>query len=180
MSISVTFSSTSGGLAISEPLSHGSKGAGNSTTAQTIFLRHDGNNPITNCKLYIKQKSGSYTGARTAAQDLALLLAWGDVSTEVGFGGLQFNFDAAGSFPAGSWGTYSDKDPSNGYTARTGVADSAANGLLIPTAAGVSSPGVVVIGTTPGVSFQVRLKIPSGAGLGIVQFDLGLSFDYVS
>lgn len=181
MSISITFSSANGGSAISEPLDHGDAASGSNTTAQTIYVRHDGNNPITKCKLFLAEKSGAYSGSATAAADKTELIGWGDNLTSGTFGGIQFNFDAAGSFPSSAWGTVTSKSPTNGSTVRTGVGDSQADGVLITSASGASSDGVIDNGSSPNVRFQMRAKVPSsGAGTGIRQFDIGLAFSYTS
>jgi hypothetical protein len=181
MSISITFSSTNGGAAISDPLDHGSSSTGDNTTPETMYIEHDGNNPITNCRLYVDAKSGAYGGSRTAAEDKADLLTWGDSVLETTFGGVQFNFDAQGAFPVSAWGSYGDKSPTNGNTIRSGVGDNAVNGIVLPVATGAPSAGVIPSGASPNVRFQTRIKIPSsGAGVNVMEFGLKLAFSYVS
>ena len=178
MSVSITFKDTNQVEITS--IVHGSISEGQEGTVQTVFITHNGENPITGCKVFITGKA-AYTGSATADADKAELLAWGDASTVATFGGVQFNFDAVGSFPSSAWGTVTDKSPTNGVTVRTGVGDSADNGIIIPTATGASSIGEVANGTSPNVRFQIRIKIPSsGTSSGTKEFDIGLQFIYIS
>jgi hypothetical protein len=180
MPVAITWSSTQGGSALSEPLSHGSIAAGNTLPAQQVYLRHDGVNQITNCKFYVSQYSGAYTGGATAAADIAEALAWGDGITLASFGGFQVNMDKAGGFPSGSWPTFSSKQPSNGSAFFTGAGDSADNAILLSSAMGLTSAGLLQTGT-PDVAFQCRVHIPSDEGItGIRQFDQKLRYTYTS
>lgn len=181
MSVNVTWSLTSGGNAIAEPLDHGSGAAGSSLAAQTIFLSHDAVNPITGCVFYIEEKSGTYAGSFTPATDLAELLAWGDDTTEDGFGGIQLNLDADGSFPSESWPIYSSKERNSSQTFRTGVGDSPANGIPLPTTMGLDTAGTIPAGNTPGASFAIRVQIPTDEGTtGVREFDQKLRFTFTS
>jgi hypothetical protein len=181
MSITVTFSTTNGGSEISGSLDHGDQVAGDNTTAQTIYIEHDGNNSLNNFRIYIDEKSGTYSGSKTAAQDKAEILGWGDNTAEGTFGGVQFNFDAVGGFPSSAWGTYDDKSPTNGNTARTGIGDSAANGMILPITTNISSIGEIPVGSAQNIRFKMRIKIPSsGAATGVRQFDLKCAFSYTS
>jgi hypothetical protein len=161
--------------------SQGSGGSGTTLTPTRLFIRHNGLNSITNCKLYIGEKSGSYTGAATAAADKAELLGWGDKNTSNSFGGIQLNFDQVNNFPAGEWGTFDSKDKTYGRTIRTAMGDKKENGIIIPTQAGCPFAGVIPAGNTPGVSFQLRVKIPTDEGTtGKREFDLKLRYTYTS
>jgi len=181
MAITVTWSSTDGGSAISEPLNHGSAAAGNILTAQTIFLAHNGTSPITGCVFYIEEKSGTYGGAATPSADLAELLGWGDDSTANGYGGYQLNMDANGSFPALSFPVFNNKQRNQSVTFLTGVGDSPANGVPLPTTMGLTNAQEIPIGTSPGISFQCRIQIPTDEGVaGIRQFDQKLRFTFTS
>jgi hypothetical protein len=180
MPVAITWSATQGGGALSEPRNHGSAAAGNTLAAQQIYLWHDGDNQITNCRFYISQYSGSYTGGASAAADFTELLAWGDGATLAAFGGFQVNMDKVGAFPSGAWPTFSSKQPSNGSAFYTGVGNLVDNAILLPTAMGLTSPGVLQTGT-PDVAFQCRVHIPSAEGtLGIRQFDQKLRYTYTS
>ncbi len=182
MTVSLTWATTNGGAAISSTVDHGSQSVGNNTTAVTLFLSHDGENPIRNCKLYIAEKSGTYSGSASATYDRNEMIEWGDNATEAGFGGVQINMDAENSFPAAAWGIYTQKDANGkGYTFRTEVGDEKANGVTLLSYTGASSDGVIDAGDSPDVSFQCRIKIPTNeAAVGTRQFDLKLVFTYTS
>ena len=180
MPVSITWSEINGGVGISS-LSHGNGSAGSTLTAKTVYLRHSGTSQISNVRIYAAQKTGTYTGAATAAADFQEILGWGDSAIANGFGGLQFNFDAVGAFPGGSWPSVSSKSPSNGENVRTGVGDSSTNGIFLPTATGCSSVGVIPAGGTPNVRFQMRFKIPTNEGsLGARQLDLRIRYTFTS
>jgi hypothetical protein len=190
MSITVEFSEERGGSAVTD-LDHGSKESGNVTSVKTLYIRHDGNNDITNFRLYVDDKSGVYTGSRTAAIDKAELLEWGDSNIESRFGGVQFNFMARYGFEDSDWGIYSNKSPTRdsetaGVTVRTGVGDSVVNAVLVSTGTGASEAGVIPSYDAdsedpPNIRFQMRLKIPqSGAHVGTKQFDVKGVFSYTS
>jgi len=181
MSVNVIYSITNGGTALSSTLDHGSSPNGDTTTAQVIYLRHDGVNEITAAALYIQQLTSTYSGSATAAADISEILSWGDASTSAGFGGVQFNLNATGSFPAAAWPTYDDKDPTGGSTCRTGVGDSSGNAITVPTTTGATAAGTIQTGSTPNVRFQMRAEVPSAEDtVGIRQFDLALSYTYTS
>jgi len=58
VSVSVIYSLTNGGVEISSALDHGDMSNGDISSAQTIYLRHDGANPITSAGIFIRQYSG--------------------------------------------------------------------------------------------------------------------------
>lgn len=178
--VNITWSTTNGGSGISN-LSHGNGAAGANLTAQTVYIRHSGSNPITNAKLYLAQKSGTYSGAATASADYTEILGWGDGNLSTNYGGLQFNFNATGSFPGASWPVYNAKNPTNGASVRTGVGDSIANAIALPSATGATNVGEIPAGSSPNVRFQMRFRIPNNEGtLGARQVDLRLRYTYTS
>lgn len=173
MSVTLTWSATNGGTAITD-LDHGSGAAGAALTEQTIYLRHDGSSPISQCRFYL---AGS---GLNAAADLSELLFWGDQNDSINFGGFQLNMDNNGGFPS-TWPTYSSKSGTNYNVFRTSVGDSITNGILLPQAMGLSgSAGTIQTGTASGVAFQCRLQIPTTASVGSRQFDQRLRFSYTS
>lgn len=185
MAVSITWSNTAGGGGITG-VSHGSSSNGSNTTAQQVFIRHDGSNPITGCAFYFAQKSGSYSGNDTAAGDFAELLAWGDGATANAFGGVQINMNAEGSFDGGStWGmSESQKTSVDGYkfTLRTGTADNTSNAVTLSEkmSASMSTNGTIPNGVTD-ASFQIRIKIPTDEDTaGTRQFDQVLKYTYTS
>ena len=179
--VNIIWSLTNGGATLSSAIDHGSSPNGDNTTAQAIYIRHDGSNEITAAKLYAQQNTGSYEGSATAAADIAEVLSWGDASTESTFGGILLNMNATGAFPDASWPTYDNKTPTSGATCRTGVGDSGSNGILIPVTTGASGAGVIQTGNTPNVRFQARIQVPADEDtVGIRQFDFALSYTYTS
>jgi hypothetical protein len=181
MAVNLIWSLTNGGAAISDPLDHGSGNAGDTLSSQTIFLEHDGDNQLTGCGFYLSEKSDPYTGGFSAAADLTEIIGWGDETTADDFGGFQINMDAAGGFPGGSWPTYSSKQPTNGSAFYTGIGDSADNKILLATAMGISSPGVIPAGTSPDISFQARFVLPTNEGTtGFREVNQAMRFTFTS
>lgn len=151
MSVNITWSSTNGGAAITEPLDHGSAAAGNILSDQEIFIRHDATNPITNCRFYLTS---------TVPADLAEILSWGDASIADDFGGIQINMDAITSYP--TWSTVGTKSGTHYNVFRTGVGDSADNGILLTANSGLTgSAGTLQAGSSPNVRFKLRVQIPT-------------------
>lgn len=185
MAVSITWSSIAGGSGLSS-LSHGSSANGENTTAQQLYLRHDGLNAITGCKFYFSQKSGSYTGGASAADDYAELLEWGAAADAGDFGGIQINMDAINSFSGGaSWGmSESQKSSLDGYkfTVRTGTADTSGNGVTLSKnmSSSMTSDGEIPAGVNDS-TFQIRFKVPTNeATTGTRQVDQVLVFSYTS
>jgi hypothetical protein len=179
-----------GGSAVTPLLDHGQDANGQILDlGSAIFLEHDGANPITACKFYLAAKSGVYGGDSSAANDYNEMIAWGDSLAAGGpaetaeFGGFQINMNKTGGFPSGSWPTHAAKTPTSGSAFYTGVGDTVANGISLVTAmgAGVTSTGVIAIGTSPDASFRARIQIPTDEGTpGVRQFDQKLRFTYTS
>lgn len=185
MPVSITWSATNNGTAITS-VNHGNAANGTNTTAQQVFIRHDGANPITGCAFYFGQKTGSYTGSFNAAADFAEIKAWGDGGTANAFGGVQVNMDAEGGFSGGAtWGmSESQKTSSDGYkfTMRTGVADASGNAVTLSEkmSASMSVDGTIPNGVTS-ATFQIRIKIPTDEDTaGVRQFDQVLKYTYTS
>jgi len=182
VTVSIIWSETDDGSAISDPLDHGQKAAGQTTVEKTIWVRHDGDYSITNCKFWVGEYSASYSGGASAASDLAELIAWADDTDTDDFGGLMIHMDAAGSF-ASSWPAVGSKDPVNTGLFRTGVGDSAANGIVLATemSSAMSTDGTIPINASPNPSFKARIQVPTNEGtVGIRQFDMKLRFTYSS
>lgn len=183
MAVNIIWSLTNGGEPLTSVVDHGNSSNGASTADTTIFLRHDGDNEITDAALYVRQYSGTYSGSFTPSADISEMLSWADAVTESGFGGFLVNFNALGSFATG-WPLYNDKSPAaGGFVHRTGIGDSEGNAVTIPTVAGagVSSAGVIATGLTPDVSFAVRGQVPSDEDtIGVRQWDQVLRFSYTS
>jgi len=177
----IIWSLTNGGAAITDTTDDGSSANGETTTAYEVFLRHDGDNPITSCKIYMEQYTGVYSGGATAAADFNEIRGWGDGVTAAAFGGVQFNMNATGSYPSASWTTYLTKITTGGSVVRTGVGDSAANGITISSLSGATSDGTVQAGTAPNVRFKMRVEVPANETVvGVRMYGLNLSFSYTS
>lgn len=79
MAVNITFSSTEGGEAITPLLNLGSGGyLGDQPGSQEFYVRHDGTQPIINCRLFIAPFSGTYTGVYNAQSDYDKIIAGGD------------------------------------------------------------------------------------------------------
>jgi len=166
-------------------LNHGDVGAGNNSLVRTVFIEHDGENQITNCRLWIDVKSGTYGGDATPAADLAEILEWGDAAVADDFGGLAVNMDAAGSFPGGKWPTASVKYSDDYSAFYTGRGDTPDNGLLLHvnmnSTPAMPGNGVIPADCTTWPSFACRLRVPSNEGTtGVRQFEQKLRFTYTS
>ncbi len=184
MSISVTFSFSNGGLSIPEPIDHGDIANGSTTIPQTIYVSHNGSNPITSAGIYCSSvESGEYAGDSTALSDFEEILEWGNAGATDDFGGVQFNFNATGGFPDSSWPTFSNKTTadSRGYTVRNGIGDSSSNSILFPSSSGASSLGTLAAGASPNIRFQARIVVPQNEDqLGIRQFKMSLAYNFTS
>lgn len=181
MPVSITWSSTNGGSAVSQPIDHGNDNAGNTMAAQEFFIEHDGDNPITDCGFYIAIKTGTYGGDFSALADLEEMLAWGDSEETNGYGGFQINMDATGSY-VGLWPTVGDKSGSTYNTFRTNIGDSAENKILLATQMGLSGGvGTIQAGTGPNVRFKCRVRVPNDTTeVGTRQFEQRLRYTYTS
>lgn len=179
--VAITWSLTNGGTGLTDTQDHGNTSNGLTTTAIEFFVRHDGSNSITGCKLYIREYSGTYTGDATAAADIAEILSWGDASTSSTFGGFQINMDAVGGYPSASWPTYISKTPTNGYVCKTGTADSEGNAVTITTATGATASGTIQAGASPNVRFKCRIQVPTAEDtIGLRLFESVLVYTYTS
>lgn len=184
MAVSLIFSSTNGGTNFSSPADHGNVANGSITTPLTIYIRHNGANPITSVGLFCDSvDTGTYTGDATAANDKSELLGWGNAGASGDFGGVEVNLNASASFPGSSWPTFANKSSVDGfgYTIRNGIGDSSSNTILLPTATGATSLGTIQTGASPNVRFQMRIVVPQNENtLGIRQFKTSFSFNYTS
>lgn len=184
--VQVTYSTTNGGSAISSDIDGGNAANGAELTAQTIYVRHDGDNSITSCKFFLAAINERYLGAATADGDLAELLGWGDGTTAAAFGGFFLNLNASGGFPSASWPTLADKSVESGLktvgdVCRTGVGDSASNGISLITNMGCTADETIQTGASPNVRFQCKVSIPSAEDtVGIRHVKLVLSYSYTS
>jgi hypothetical protein len=181
MTVSIIWSLTQGGSSLADTtVSLGNVSNGQATTDEEIFVRHDGNNSITDVKMYIRAFSGTYSGAASAALDLAEILGWGDQTSADDFGGFMIHMNATGSYPSGEWPDVSTKTTAEGYTCRTGVADSVGNAVTLSAATGAASAGTIASGAT-NQRFKVRWQVPTNEDtLGIRQWEQILVYNYTS
>jgi len=178
MTVNITWALAANGADIND-LNAGNVSAGSETVEQTLFVRHDGDSQINNCRIYISPKATGYTGATTSQDDYLEILGWGDALVAADFGGLQFNFDSNGGFPASAYGTVTTKDPTNGKTVRTGVGNTVLNGIQLPSATGISVNGIIK--ATEESSFRLKFKVPTSEGVtGNRQVDLKLRYTFTS
>lgn len=181
MAVNITWSLTNGGDAISSTIDHGDKANGESSTTQQLFIRHDGLSNITEAGIYVRAFTGTYAGSFSAAADIAEVIGWGDETTEADFGGALLSFDGT------TWATYNSKVTTNpaspGLAAvhQTGIGDSSANAILIPTATGATALGEIQTGSNPNVKFSFKIQIPSNEDtVGIRMFEQVLNYTYTS
>jgi hypothetical protein len=179
--VSLIFSSTNGGASITSPLDHGDSVNGATTTAQEIFLRHDGANNITSVGLYLKAYSGTYTGSATAAGDFAEIIGWADQNTATTFGGVHINWLATSSYPTSAWPVYTSKTPTGGIAFRSGTGDSAGTLITLPITTGAVLAGVIQPGSSPNVRFDMKVQVPDAEDtVGTRLFDLAVQYTYTS
>lgn len=181
MTVGILFSTTNGGTALTDDQDMGSGSNGDTITAQTIYLRHDGANNITNVRFYLRAYASSYTGGATAIDDFAEIIGWGDATTSSAFGGVQFNMDAGNSFPAAQWPTLASKSTTYGLVCRTGYGDSSANAITLSSNTGCTSDGTVQAGSSPNVRWQHRVVVPSDEDTtGVRLTEMVFLYDYTS
>ena len=181
MSVLLYFSSTNGGTAITNDVSHGTGGNGTTLTAQTIYIRHSGTNSITNVKMYIAPYGGTYSGDKTAIDDHAEIIGWGNNVDYLLYGGFEINMNALDSFPYANWPHYYSKNPSYGVVCSTGLGDTQANAITLSSKSGAIADGTIQAGSSPNVRFKCRITIPAtGVVVGKRQFTQYVICDYTS
>jgi len=181
MSVTLTWSSTIGGAALTDPLDHGSKNNGEATEAQEVFLHHNGGSSITGVKLFIRQYSGTYGGSVSAAADFTEILEWGDATDQDEFGGVQINMDSVNEYPDAQWPNVSSKTPSRGFVCLTGTADNETNAVLLSKYTHNSNGTDGVLPASTSARFKMRVQVPTDEDtIGIRQFDLVALYTYTS
>jgi hypothetical protein len=182
MSVNITWEidSVEGTLVTHSPTSNGS-----SSTQKVITVKHDGNNQITSCRLWLTAVSSGYSGSASPATDLTEFIGWADQNSLNGFGGLQVNMDAAGSFPVDKWPSWTQKfgdDFSSFYTGRGNLAE---NGVLLHPNMNSNPPmpanGTIPADCTTWPTFQTRIHVPQDENnAGTRQVEQRLRFTYTS
>jgi hypothetical protein len=181
--VSIVWSITNGGVALSSVLDAGSKANGETTDSTELFLRHNGSNVITAVGLYVREYTGTYSGGATSSADIAELISWGDASTANGFGGLLVNMDAVNSYATAQWPVLATKDTTYGFVCRTGVGDSEGNAVTLSknSYSATGTDGEVPVGSSPNVRFAVRIAVPNDEDtLGIRQVDFMATYSFTS
>lgn len=168
-------------------IDHGQGENGNILTAKEIEISHSGTYQITNCKFYLAEYSGDYSGGGASpAEDYAELLAWGAETTEDAWGGFCVNMDAVNSFPSGDWPVYNNHlDTINGEYAvfKTGQGASVDNAITLSKkmSSAMSVDGVIPASASPWPKFRARIVIPTDEDTaGVRKFDQKLRFSYTS
>lgn len=180
MSITVTWSASSGGSQLTVPRNQGNLRASLIGTPEEVYLWHNATNDLTNAKFYLTRVADAdYAGSFSPQEDLAEVLEWGAATSEEDFGGMLLNMNAVGGYP--TWSTFSTKSGTGYNVFRTGTGDSASNGIDLYTGMGLSATGVLPAGSTPDVRFSFRMQTPeSESVIGIRHVNIALSFDYTS
>lgn len=169
MVVDITFSRVSSGQEIADVLkgsdtgiNHGNVANGKETQPEDIYIRHDGNNEITDCKFYFQEFTGIYDGEQTASLDFSELVAWGDADASKGF---LIDVDHDGVYD---------------YNLRTGQMDSVANAVALDdSSAGGTNPDD--IGVSGEGHIKLKIAIPSNEDVsGVRQLDFLMFFSYTS
>jgi len=180
MAVSIIWSNTNGGSAIGDFVDHGDIDNGSIGDSQEIFVRHDGENPITGVAFYIREYSGTYNGDATAGADFAEMIAWGDENTSNSFGGIMIHWGAASGYVS-AWPVYNNKEPAESFTHRTGKGDSFENAVALPTTTGALAAGEIADGSNPNVRFRIRVGVPNNEDkVGVRLFDHVMTYTYTS
>ncbi len=192
MALNIKWQSSNGGSEYADPLNHGTNLAqGDTTGERTIFLSHDGINEITNVGIYLQAFTGDGSanayvdagGDHTRDEDLAEIIGWGDAGSAPDWGGVMINQNATGGFPDASWSVFANKSTVDTYgeNFRTGVGDTISAPIEILAVTGATSDGTIQPGSSPDVSFQMRILVPSTASIsGLHLFDTVIVYDFTS
>lgn len=165
MVVSITWSASQSGSAISSPLNWGNINVGANSTGD-IFISHNGTEKIYDCSFYIAAYSGSYVGGADPATDLAELQAWGDAGD-----GFAINQDLTGGFGTGTWVTH------------TTSAGTVSVPIMLDKDSQISGPGSADGEIAVSVKHHVKLRItvPSSEDTaGTRMFDQVFKFTYTS
>ena len=174
MVVSITWSRTSGGTALSEPISHGNISNGGVGSDVDLYIRHNATAaPITNAGFFIQPYSGTgYTGVGTQS-DYIEIMGWGSTATSTNDSGFYLNQNHGGSFPEDD---YTVHKPGQGDSAtKISLSTSAING----TGTGTYQNGEIPLGGEAHI--KVRLAVPSDEDTaGVRFFDQVLAYTFTS
>lgn len=169
MAVSVTFSRVSGGQAIADILegsnsgiNHGNVANGSETHPEDIYITHDGNNEITDCKFYCNEFSGTYDGGQTPALDFDEIVFWGDTNSSKGFL-IDVNHDDIYE-----------------YNLKTGQMNEEASAVsLDDLSAGGSNPDDIGVGGEAHIKLKIAVPY-SESSPGVRQLDFFMKYSYTS
>jgi hypothetical protein len=183
MSVNLIWSFTAGGNAIDSYVDHGDVNNGSNSAGREIYVRHDGENEISNVGFFVREFTGTYNGDATSNADIVELLGWGDANTAASFGGIMVSWDSVAGYVA-DWPAYDDKDPGSAIVHRTGTGDSEQNAVSLPAGSivgGAADAGKIDSGDNPGVRFKMRVYVPTDEDtVGIRLFDHVCKYNYTS
>lgn len=198
MAITVTFSLTDGGPAISQPLDFGNHGQGvdygatfplhGVPTVYQVFVRHNGILSISDCRLYLAPYSGAFTGINTPEDNYQELIT--DLARYSSFSPLADGVGGGAGIVSGFSG---DFDPLDGVQLNVDSENDFPDASYTPITSlyGSSLTTAVDLGTIPpgvatGISFKVLFFAPSygtsfnstvfTAVTGVRQWDLKMAF----
>jgi len=174
MVVSITWSGTSGGDAITEPISHGNIGNGSAAADLDLYIRHDATaGPITDAGFFMQPYSGTgYTGVGTQT-DYIEIMGWGSTSTSTNDGGFYLNQDAVGTHPEAGFIVH---EPGTGDSSNKLDLSTAA---ITGTGTGTYQDGEIPLGGEAHV--KVRLAVPAYEDTaGIRFFDHILAYTFTS
>ncbi len=189
MAVDLTLTKTIAGSAISDTLTGGSTGLnfGISSrgdpvpTQQTLFIKHNGINEITNLALHVQAYTGVYAGNYSASADLAKLKAHGDLNC-----GLQVDMRWDGS-PRFSAFTQIKTGVGDAFATRVVITDDAMSrnnsGTEVDASAAVDGSVGATGNTTLGDRAHIVLRYLNPAAeaqLGKRQLDLCFSYNFTS
>lgn len=180
--VNIIWSFEPGGNAIEDYVDHGDISNGSNSGGRIIYVRHDGENAITDVGFFIREYTGTYNGDATSNADIVEILSWGDGTTAAAFGGVMINWDAVNSFAA-DWPVWNLKDPDYAFVHQTGTGDSELNAVTLPGGgiAGTDVEGEIASGDNPGVRFKMRIEVPSNEDtVGVRLFDHVAKYTYTS
>lgn len=160
MPVSLTFSATTGGSAISTPYDFGDVANGAQSSALSLYIRHDGANPITSCGFFIAAYGGSgYDGNAGVNADYDEIIGWGDDDE-----GLQIGQDGAA--------------PSY-VSCKTNSGDTSDNAIALTTDSGVNEAPDMNAGSEAYI--KARVSVPAAeATAGVRYAQLHMKFSYTS
>lgn len=157
MSVDIIFSTIEDSEALTEPLDLGEGTVSDNLSEVQVFIRHTGEQPITNAKLYLGSYSDSYDSVSDPQTDYDNI-----VNQSIGL--LKINIDYANNFPSGSWVTVGSSN-----------LNSLTNAIAL---------GTIPAGEETGVSIKLKFSfngsISDSNKIGRRLIDLRLTYTYTN